>query len=63
MVGAMARIDLRLESLEQTICPVTIDTIDDMCCQIAMKTSTDVLDLDAKLSTDRSYRKKLVSSC
>lgn len=61
MTVSMAKIDLRLQRLEESVCPVKIDDVDDIGRDIDLKTSTDVVDMDNKLMNDRDFRKKLVS--
>lgn len=60
MTTGLARIDLRLQRLEETICPVDCtDELNEICEKIVLKTAEDVIDFDSKLFS-RDYRKKLV---
>lgn len=59
MSTGLAKIDLRLQRLEESICPVTMDTLDEVCEQIVLTTAENVIELDARLLS-REYRKSLV---
>lgn len=49
MSSGLAKIDSRHHRLEESICPVTMDTVDELSKQIVIKTADDVIELDAKL--------------
>lgn len=60
MSTGLAKIDLRLQRLEETICPITINNVEDVFKQIILKTAEDVINFDLKLACP-DFRKELVS--
>lgn len=61
LTASMAKVDLRLQRIEEVIVPVRADDIDDFGCEIQIKNVNDVISLDLRLIQDKDFRRKTVS--